>query len=109
MKEYDWQAWIDSFDTDGNGRIIVTEEEEKEHMIKMRVVNKDHKNKFTKEYIDSIPKDKDGYIIITPEAKARHTIEMKWISMHYPNCRYLPFSEQDKIGNLAVKARKELR
>jgi hypothetical protein len=99
-KEYDWQAWIDSFDTDEDGRIIVTEEEEKEHMMKMRVVNKDHKNKFTKEYIDSIPKDKDGYMIITPEMKTKHKIEMSWVSKNFPNCRHLPFSVQDKIGDV---------
>jgi len=107
-KEYDWQKWIDSFDTNEDGRIIITEEENEEHMMKMRVVNKDHVNKFTTEYIDTLPKDKDGYLYFSPEVRAKHLIQMNWVSENYPNCRHLPFSEQDKIGVLASEAYKNI-
>jgi hypothetical protein len=103
-KNYDWQGWIDSFDTDETGRIIITEEEERAHMMKMREVNKGWKHEFTKEYITSLPKDENGYIIITPESEAIVAKEMVWVSENYPNCRYLPFKEQSKIGDLAREA-----
>ena len=103
-EEYDWRKFIDEAEKDDNGRIVITEEEEKAHMIKMRVVNKDHKSPEID--TEGWPKTKDGYVIITTGHRVRHTKIMNWVSENYPNCKYLPLSEQDKIGELSMIALK---
>tara|TARA_R110000796_G_scaffold248124_1_gene374521 strand:- start:4230 stop:4562 length:333 start_codon:yes stop_codon:yes gene_type:complete len=100
---YDWQKFINDCDKDETGRIIMSEEVKAEHFLKMREVNKNTNWEEIKARFKDKPTDKDGYYIITEEDRARANKIVAWIDEHYPNCNYIPFVEQDKIGDMARK------
>ena len=102
-EKYDWQKFIDDSPKDKNGRISLSEDssEYKEHFLKMREVNKNTDWEEIKSRFADKPIDKDGYYVITEEDKARARAIVGWVDKDNPNCKFMPFVEQDKIGKKA--------
>jgi len=105
-EKYDWQKFIADSPKDKDGRITLPEDssEYKEHFLKMREVNKDTNWEEIKSRFADKPKDKDGYIIITEEDRDRARKIVNWVDNDNPNCKFMPFVEQDKISKKARKA-----